>query len=52
MKAITRARIVTLLLAAMTVSTASADQLRLNVGLWPGELDPELESRLLHSELH
>tara|TARA_Y100001937_G_scaffold128230_4_gene203361 strand:- start:67426 stop:68385 length:960 start_codon:yes stop_codon:yes gene_type:complete len=51
MKAITRARIVALLLAAMTVSTASADQLRLNVGLWPGELDPELESRLLLDDI-
>ncbi|MBI39169.1 MAG: hypothetical protein CMF59_06190 [Leptospiraceae bacterium] len=51
MKAIQRARKLVLLLTALTVSTVSADQLRLNVGLWPGELDPELEGRLLLDDL-
>lgn len=46
MKAIKTARILAIFLIVFS-SAANADTLRLNVGLWPGELDPELEGRLL-----
>ncbi|MCB1171823.1 MAG: hypothetical protein KDK25_15860, partial [Leptospiraceae bacterium] len=51
MNAIKRARNLALFLAAFAATAASADTLRLNVGLWPGELDPELEGRLLLDDL-
>ncbi|MCB1165611.1 MAG: hypothetical protein KDK37_09850 [Leptospiraceae bacterium] len=52
MKLIQRARNLAILISIFLVSAAlQADTLRLNVGIWPGELDPEMEGRLRLDDL-
>ncbi len=44
-------KLVATLLCAFLATPVMADKLRLNLGFWPGDLEPELENRLLKDDL-
>lgn len=44
-------KVIATLFCALLATPLMADKVRLNVGFWPGDLEPELENRLLKDDL-